>query len=84
MAFASLGDFDNLYRKPPTANDYPRIYLFGDSLTERAFLAGSKGFGWWLREYYADRVEVVNRGRLNCRWLDLSYTNGDGGKKSLI
>ena len=42
--------------------DYPRIYLFGDSLTERAFYEQDSGFGWKLREYYADRVHVVNSG----------------------
>jgi hypothetical protein len=64
MPVAPLPHFDYMDRAQPTANDYPRIYLFGDSLTERAFFAETKGFGWWLREYYADRVEVVNRGRL--------------------
>ncbi|KAM5429953.1 hypothetical protein McanCB49686_005802 [Microsporum canis] len=45
-----------------TPNDYPRIYLFGDSLTERGFYAQDTGFGWQLQKYYDDRVEVVNEG----------------------
>ncbi|OAL67872.1 hypothetical protein A7C99_1004 [Trichophyton rubrum] len=45
-----------------TPNDYPRIYLFGDSLTERGFFSQDVGFGWQLQKYYADRVEVVNEG----------------------
>lgn len=45
-----------------TANPFPRIYLFGDSLTDRAFFESNNGFGWRLQEYYDGRVEVVNRG----------------------
>lgn len=44
--------------------DYPRIFLFGDSLTELAFNEDDCGFGWKLGQYYADRVEVVNEGTL--------------------
>lgn len=48
----------------PTPNDFPRIYLFGDSLTERGFNESDCGFGWKLGQYYEDRVEVVNEGSL--------------------
>ncbi|KAI1916608.1 hypothetical protein LOZ61_000876 [Ophidiomyces ophidiicola] len=47
---------------PSTPNNYPRIYLFGDSLTERAFEEHDSGFGWMLAQYYKDRVEIVNEG----------------------
>ncbi|PGH36990.1 hypothetical protein GX50_00226 [[Emmonsia] crescens] len=48
--------------KSSTPNDYPRIYLFGDSLTERACYGSDNGFAWKLEEYYDGRVEVVNEG----------------------
>ncbi|KAG5290937.1 hypothetical protein I7I50_00840 [Histoplasma capsulatum G186AR] len=48
--------------KRPTSNDYPRIYLFGDSLTERACYEGDNGFAWKLEQYYDGRVDVVNEG----------------------
>lgn len=56
-----------------TPNDYPRIYLFGDSLTERGFFPQDVGFGWQLQKYYADRVEVVNEGRRKFILNILSY-----------
>ena len=59
MAWSSVSEFDNGSKYP---KDYPRIYLFGDSLTERGFYEQDCGFGWKLRQYYADRVEVVNEG----------------------
>ncbi|WEW60950.1 hypothetical protein PRK78_006438 [Emydomyces testavorans] len=46
----------------PTPDDYPRIYLFGDSLTEWGFSGKNCGFGWRLQQYYKNRVEVVNEG----------------------
>ncbi|EEH22704.1 hypothetical protein PABG_04915 [Paracoccidioides brasiliensis Pb03] len=48
--------------KETKPNDYPRIYLFGDSLTERARYESDNGFAWKLGEYYDRRVEVVNAG----------------------
>ncbi|KAK2792726.1 hypothetical protein FQN52_002788 [Onygenales sp. PD_12] len=45
-----------------TPDDFPRIYLFGDSLTDRAFYERDCGFGWKLGQYYDGRVEVVNQG----------------------
>ncbi|KLJ10277.1 hypothetical protein EMPG_14337 [Blastomyces silverae] len=48
--------------KSSTPNDYPRIYLFGDSLTERAGYESDNGFAWKLEEYYDGRVEIVNEG----------------------
>lgn len=48
-------------------NTFPRIYLFGDSLTDRAFFESDNGFGWRLQEYYEGRVEVVNRGEFSSR-----------------
>ncbi|EDN06058.1 predicted protein [Histoplasma mississippiense (nom. inval.)] len=48
--------------KRSTSNDYPRIYLFGDSLTERACYEGDNGFAWKLEQYYDGRVDVVNEG----------------------
>ncbi|KAL2374598.1 hypothetical protein RJZ57_000926 [Blastomyces gilchristii] len=48
--------------KSSTPNDYPRIYLFGDSLTERACYESNNGFAWKLEEYYHGRVEIVNEG----------------------
>jgi hypothetical protein len=47
---------------PDFPKDYPRIYLFGDSLTDRAFFEQNNGFGWRLRDYYANRVDVINEG----------------------
>ncbi|OJD12783.1 hypothetical protein AJ78_06681 [Emergomyces pasteurianus Ep9510] len=48
--------------KSSTPKDYPRIYLFGDSLTERACYESDNGFAWKLEQYYEGRVEVVNNG----------------------
>ncbi|KAH0545533.1 hypothetical protein FGG08_000364 [Glutinoglossum americanum] len=50
---------------------YPKIILFGDSLTERSFDVANKGFGATLQNYYARRADVVNRGfsGYNTRWL---------------
>lgn len=59
MSWSSLSKFDNGSKYP---KDYPRIYLFGDSLTDRGFYEYDCGFGWKLQQYYADRVEVVNEG----------------------
>ncbi|PGH26984.1 hypothetical protein AJ80_01368 [Polytolypa hystricis UAMH7299] len=61
MFLTSLAEFDDP-GPDETAPDYPRIYLFGDSLTERGFFEQNNGFGWKLGKYYEDRVEVVNRG----------------------
>ncbi|KAK2766937.1 hypothetical protein FQN54_006252 [Arachnomyces sp. PD_36] len=54
-----------------TQNSFPRMYLFGDSLTDRAFFQSDNGFGWKLREYYDGRVEVCNCGvsGFTSRWL---------------
>lgn len=52
--------------KRSTSNDYPRIYLFGDSLTERACYEGDNGFAWKLEQYYDGRVDVVNEGVYSC------------------
>ncbi|KAH0566325.1 hypothetical protein GP486_000261 [Trichoglossum hirsutum] len=46
---------------PEPAEDYPKIILFGDSLTERSFDTNNNGFGAVLQNYYARRVDVVNR-----------------------
>ncbi|KAL9114439.1 MAG: hypothetical protein Q9227_001520 [Pyrenula ochraceoflavens] len=46
--------------KPP---NWPRIYLFGDSLTEWSFFEHDAGFGDRLTKYYDGRAEVVNRGQ---------------------
>jgi hypothetical protein len=54
-------------QSPGIPKDFPRIFLFGDSLTDRAFFEQNCGFGWKLREYYANRIEVINEGRLRCR-----------------
>ncbi|PGH00290.1 hypothetical protein GX51_05894 [Blastomyces parvus] len=45
-----------------TPKDYPRIYLFGDSLTERACYESDNGFARKLEEYYDGRVEIINEG----------------------
>lgn len=58
--------------KSSTPNDYPRIYLFGDSLTERACYGSDNGFAWKLEEYYDGRVEVVNEGVCVCVCVCLS------------
>jgi hypothetical protein len=56
-----LADYDPVEIAMPDV--VPRIYLFGDSLTERAFYEQTRGFGARLREYYEGRaVGVVNRG----------------------
>ncbi|CBX93954.1 predicted protein [Plenodomus lingam JN3] len=34
--------------------------LFGDSLTEWGFDEDTRGFGWYLRQLYAGKVDVVN------------------------
>lgn len=60
MPLSSVFKLNDTTRQIP--KDYPRIYLFGDSLTEQAFCEQNCGFGWKLREYYADRVDVVNEG----------------------
>ena len=46
----------------PQNHGCPKIYLFGDSLTGRAFEAETRGFGKALTDYYTGRAEVVNRG----------------------
>jgi isoamyl acetate esterase len=57
-----VADFDSVEKS--MANDLPRIYLFGDSLTERAFYEQERGFGSHLRRYYEGRrVGIVNRGK---------------------
>lgn len=40
---------------------YPKIYLFGDSLTERSFEAET-GFGKVLTDYYAGKAQVMDIG----------------------
>ncbi|KAI9787215.1 MAG: hypothetical protein M1839_003450 [Geoglossum umbratile] len=47
---------------PAPQGVYPKIILFGDSLTERSFDTDNKGFGAELQNYYARRADVVNRG----------------------
>ncbi|KMU87917.1 hypothetical protein CIHG_05684 [Coccidioides immitis H538.4] len=49
-------------RDSQAPDDYPRVYLFGDSLTEWGCSELDSGFGWRLEQYYKDRVEVVNEG----------------------
>ncbi|EZF36429.1 GDSL esterase/lipase [Trichophyton mentagrophytes] len=65
-----------------TPNDYPRIYLFGDSLTERGFFPQDVGFGWQLQKYYADRVEVVNEGEQVTLGMFLSVRFPLGGNST--
>ncbi len=43
---------------------YPKVYIFGDSLTERSFEAAT-GFGKVLTDYYAGRADAINRGELS-------------------
>ncbi|PGH14119.1 hypothetical protein AJ79_03236 [Helicocarpus griseus UAMH5409] len=59
--------------KSQTPKDHPRIYLFGDSLTERACFESDNGFAWKLEEYYEGRVEVVNEGVQTARSLRTSF-----------
>ncbi|KAK2843921.1 hypothetical protein FQN49_005940 [Arthroderma sp. PD_2] len=61
MSFRTYGRRNGRPEKV-TPNEFPRIYLFGDSLTERGFYAQDTGFGWQLQRYYEDRVEVINEG----------------------
>lgn len=58
---SSIEDFGGNTKKKYPKN-YPRAYLFGDSLTDRGFHEQDCGFGWKIGQYYADRVEVVNEG----------------------
>src|SRR6266536_2381589 len=56
-------DFDPVEKSMP--GQWPRIYLFGDSLTERAFYNQTGGFGVMLRDYYEGKgVGVLNRGKV--------------------
>jgi hypothetical protein len=48
---------------PESKEGYPKMILFGDSLTERSFNVENRGFGAVLQNYYARRVDVVNRGQ---------------------
>jgi hypothetical protein len=61
MPLSTVTGIEEMYGET-TPDSFPRIYLFGDSLTDRAFFESDNGFGWKLREYYDGRVEVVNRG----------------------
>ena len=73
ISLSTAAEFEEMYGKTKP-NSCPRIYLFGDSLTDRAFFESDNGFGWKLKEYYDERVEVVNRGMppfiFSC-WNDL-------------
>jgi len=56
-------DFDPVEKSMP--GQWPRIYLFGDSLTERAVYNQTGGFGVMLTDYYEGRgVGVLNRGKV--------------------
>ncbi|KAI9671268.1 MAG: hypothetical protein M1829_004675 [Trizodia sp. TS-e1964] len=54
-----------------SVSSYPRIILFGDSLTEKSFDPALRGFGAALQHHYARRADVLNRGYggYNTRWL---------------
>jgi len=56
---------------------YPKIILFGDSLTQYSFDTANRGFGAALQNYYARRADVVNRGYsgFNTTWLLPHFKN---------
>lgn len=47
--------------------NYPRFYMFGDTMMDLAFKSSDKiGFGWLLRSAYEGKVEIVNRVNPRC------------------
>jgi hypothetical protein len=52
-------------------NYLPEFVLFGASMTEWSFDEKTQGFGWFLRNKYEGKVQVLNEGTVDrCPILD--------------
>ncbi|KAI9772521.1 MAG: hypothetical protein M1840_000726 [Geoglossum simile] len=77
---------------PKPTGCYPKIILFGDSLTERSYSTQNHGFGAVLQDYYARKADVLSRGvsGYNTRWMRKPFENiisalkAEGSKPPLL
>ncbi|OXV05452.1 hypothetical protein Egran_06781 [Elaphomyces granulatus] len=64
----SISEYGELNGNDHVRN-YPRFYMFGDTMMDLAFKSSDKiGFGWLLRSAYEGKVEIGFFG-YNTRWL---------------